>query len=502
MAVLGHVDHGKTTLLDSIRKTSIWETEEGGVTQHISWSVVTKETKDITFIDTPGHEAFSIMREVGGKIADIALLIIASDDGVQPQTKEAIQILKNAGTEIIVVITKMDLPGADPQKIRQQLSENQIFVEGWGGNTPIVEISAKTGKGIDELLEMILLVAELKQLKSDNSGNTLGIVLDNWVDSSRGKCADLIIVRGCLNKGDYISTGGEVERVGILFDNHGKQVDMVNEGYGVRLMSLKNIHETGKLVYISKEQKNIPNVIKYFNDYAYEGCVLTCGIRKDEKKIENIEDLFITNDKKIIEFFVKADTQAVLDAIVSEIKQTSYEFDEIRTMVMSNGVGNIVSRDVELAFSSNIKQIFGFNVKVDNIAQKKAKELGIEIKVYKIIYDIILDIKEVLKSVSKPLEQEEVIGRATVKQVFTLSDNSVIAGCIVIEGKLIKGTKIKVIRAGQEININKIDSLRMLKDKVNSVNQGSECGVGLSDKFEIKEGDEIINIKNIKVNEN
>lgn len=495
VALLGHVDHGKTTLLDAIRKTQVQLGEEGGITQHISWSLVNHKGKDITFIDTPGHKSFSIMREVGGKIADIALLIVAADDGVQQQTVEAIDILKASGCEMIVVITKIDTEGAKPDKVRQQLSEHEILVEGWGGKVPVLEVSAKEGKGIEELLETITLVADLKELKQDDSEYGLGVVLDSWVDESLGKCIDVIVVKGQFNRKDAICTEVGVNTVGLMFNEQKKMQNTVTEGYGVRITGLKDIHETTSLVFCANSEKEIEAAKKYYENYVFRGCEVTCDIDATQKKTETLEDLFGEDTRIKLNLVLKADTQGVLDAVVREIKNLAEENSEICINIIQSGIGAVSLNDVEMAFSSKGSDVLAFNTKVDKLAVHKAKELGVEIKTYTLIYSLLDDLKKMVDTALKPEQSKEKTGVVKIKQVFTLSNKSIVAGGTVTEGKITRGSVCDIVRGGEVIFTTSVKSIRMYKDIVDSVSKGSECGIVFADNLDVQEGDEVVCVK-------
>ncbi|MBN1374154.1 GTP-binding protein [Candidatus Dojkabacteria bacterium] len=500
VGVLGHVDHGKTTLLDALRKTAIWDSEAGGITQHISWSTLNYNNKQITFIDTPGHQAFSIMREIGGKTADVILLIVAADAGVQPQTKEAIEILKAAQTETIVVITKIDLEGANADKVKQQLSEEGILVEGWGGKTPIVEVSAKTGQGLTDLLEMIILIAELKELTTTQSEYGLAVILDAWVDKSMGKCLDAIIIKGSFKKRFFISSPQGTERAGVLFDQSEKLVNEVSEGNGVRIISLSNIHSAGKLLYCAETEKGIVAAKEFFKNTSYQECELTCNQPTEEVVAESLEELFTEETRIPLNLILKADTPAVLDAVRKELDNLQKTTPDVEFKLHRSEVGPITIADVENARASKNSLIVGFNVPVEKLAEKKAKEVDVSIKTYAIIYRMIDDIKERITLLTKPTEQKDILGKANVKQVFILTEGDKVAGSIVTEGKITKGARVEILRKGEVIGESTIQSLRILKEKVDVVNKGFECGIIFKDTLEVLEGDEVVTFRIKKIN--
>ncbi|HOU75779.1 MAG TPA: translation initiation factor IF-2 [Candidatus Dojkabacteria bacterium] len=499
---MGHVDHGKTTILDKLRETSVWSTEVAGITQHISWSLFNYKGKDITFIDTPGHQAFQIMRQIGGKIADIVLLIIAADDGLQPQTVEAINIIKDHNVDFIVVVNKIDLPGANPDRIKQQLSEYEILVEGWGGNVPIVEVSGKTGQGLDTLMETIAVLAEMKELKYSNEDYGVGVVLDSWVSKSLGKCIDLLVIKGTIKRGFSIkgSDKKEIDRIGVIFDNQSKMVKEVGEGYGARIIGLENSPETGSIIVGVENPKDIEKTSTIINELPYKKCQLTCLIDNDEAQgpLESFEQLFTEDNRIVIPLIVKADTQGVLDAIFFEIKKLGKEYPDVNISIIHSGVGPILMRDLDIARTANDIKIIAFNTNTEPQTQKKAKELGLTIKQYDLIYTMIEDLQKYITKTIQPEFVKESLGKATVKQVFVLSDGSIVAGSIVTEGKITKGNDLDIMRGEEVISTTKVDSLRIMKEKVTTVSKGSECGIAITEKVDIKEGDIISAFKVIK----
>lgn len=499
---MGHVDHGKTTILDKLRETAIWSTEVAGITQHISWSLFNYKGKDITFIDTPGHQAFQIMRQIGGKIADIVLLIIAADDGVQPQTVEAINIIKDHNVDFIVVINKIDLPGANPDKVKQQLSEHEILVEGWGGNVPIVEVSGKTGQGLDVLMETITVLAEMKELKCSNENYGVGVVLDSWIDKSLGKCIDLLIIKGVIKRGFSIkgSDKKEINRIGVIFDNQCKMIKEVEEGYGARIIGLENSPETGSIIVGVENPKDIEKTSTIINELPYKKCQLTCLIDNDQsdEPIDSFEQLFTEDNRIVIPLIIKADTQGVLDAIFLEIKKLSKEYPDVNISIIHSGIGPILMRDLEIARTANDVKIIAFNSKPESQAQKKAKELGLTIRQYDLIYTMIDELQKYIVKTIQPEFVKESLGKALVKQVFVLSDGSIVAGSIVTEGKITKGNDLEIMRGEEIISTTKVDSLRIMKERVTTVSKGTECGVAIAEKIDIKEGDIISAFKIVK----
>lgn len=442
------------------------------------------------------------MRQIGGKIADIVLLIIAADDGIQPQTIEAINIIKEHNVDFIVVINKIDLPGANPDKIKQQLSEHEILVEGWGGNVPIVEVSGKTGQGLDTLMETISVLAEMKELKASSENYGVGVVLDSWVDKSLGKCIDLLVVKGSFRRGLTLNSGDtkDTDRVGVMFDSQNKAVKEVSEGYGARVIGLENSPETGSILVGVENPKEIVKASQIINELPYKKCQLTCLVdtSTEEVELESFEQMFVEDNRQVIPLIIKADTQGVLDAIFHEISKLEKEYPDVKISVIHSGVGPILMRDLDIARTAADVKIIAFNTKAEGQAQKKAKELGLTIKQYDLIYTMIDELQKYIIKTIQPEFVKEVVGKATVKQVFVLSDGSIVAGSIVTEGKLTKGNEIEIIRDDESILQTKIDGLRIMKDKVTTVSKGKECGIAIAEKIEIKEGDTISAFKIVK----
>jgi translation initiation factor IF-2 len=490
VGVLGHVDHGKTTLLDALRDTSIQSREAGGITQNISWSILEHEGEEITLIDTPGHQAFSVMREVGGTIADVVLLIVAADEGVQPQTKEAINIVNETGSELIVVITKMDKEGANPDKVKTELAENEVMVEGWGGQVPVVETSATEREGLDDLLEMINLVAEMKELKVMDTDFGLGIILDSWKDKSRGNCIDVIITRGNFKRKYSIESEAGVDRASVVQDSHGQTVDEVQEGYGVRMTALDHKHITGSLIYCAPEENQLKEAKKLFKNIEYVEREITSNISEEEQEVESLEDLFAKDDREVFNLIIKSDTQGSLDALIKEIESVKEKYgEEVNIKILSSGIGDIKINDVEQVLGTDNSLIVGFNVEVNRSAINKAKSLNVEPFTSNVIYDLVEKIDEEVEKLVKPKKAKKILGQAKVKQVFELSNGSIVGGSIVASGKIQKGAKCEVIRNKKIVARSKISSLKIQKKSVDEVPSNTECGIGLQDKVDLKDGD-------------
>jgi len=500
VGLLGHVDHGKTTLLDAIRNTAIQSSEAGGITQHISWSSISWKGKDISFIDTPGHQSFTIMREVGGKIADIVLLVVSADAGVQPQTKEAIEIIKEAKTDLIVVVTKIDTLGANVEKVKKELSENDVLVEGWGGEVPIVEVSATEKTGIDELMDMIILVSEMKELKYHDCKYGLGVILDTWVDRSKGKCSDVMILNGKLSKRQFIKSKVGIDRASVLLDGNGNQVTEVLEGYGVRIICMKHQHLTGSIIYISDNEKTLDLAEQAYKDYGYKGCEVTCVLKEEEREIETIDDLFAELvEMTVLNYVVKTDTQGVLDAILREIQKLTDDRDDVKICIVGAGVGNVGISDLDVARVTEGTKVLAFNVHSGPTVTKKAKELNVEIVKFEIIYKLLEEIINEIDEVTQEVETMKETGRAKVKQIFALSNGSVVAGSQVTSGTIKSSCKVKIMRDGEKVIDSNVTTIRVFKDKVNSVKKGQECGIVLEgNEIDIKEGDEIVSYIMVK----
>ncbi len=482
VVVMGHVDHGKTSLLDTIRHTSVTETEAGGITQHIGAYRVNINGRDITFLDTPGHAAFTSMRARGAKATDIAILVVAADDGIMPQTVEAINHAKAAEVQIVVAINKMDKPDASPEKIMQQLTEYELVPEEWGGDTIVVPVSAVTGMNIDKLLESVLLVADMKELRANPNRAAKGIVIEARLDKGRGPIATLLVQNGTLKTGDAVVAGSAVGRVRVMNDDKGAKVETAGPSVPVEITGLDEAPQAGDIFNTVSDERLARELVEQRKQEA-----------KDEqfKSVEKVtlENLFSSlkaGELKDLNIIIKADVQGSAEAVKQSLEKLSNE--EVRVKILHVGVGSIKESDVMLASASNAI-VIGFNVRPDPIAEQNAEKDGVELRMYRIIYDCIEEIEAAIKGMLKPKLREVMLGRIEVRQVVKISSIGNVAGCHVLSGKVTRNAKIRVVRDGIVVTEDEIDSLRRFKDDVKEVQQGFDCGIGLKKFNDIKEGD-------------
>jgi len=482
VTVMGHVDHGKTSLLDAIRHSRVVETEAGGITQHIGAYTVDINDKKIVFLDTPGHEAFTAMRARGAQVTDIAVLVVAADDGVMPQTIEAINHAKAANVPIIVAINKIDKSGVNPDRVKQELTEYGLIPEDWGGDTICVPVSAKTKQGIDTLLEMILLVAEMQELKANPNRPAKGTIIEAKLDKGRGPVATVIVQKGTLKVGDSIIAGTAYGKVRALIDDKGKKVKSAGPSMPVEILGLSEVPNAGDILYVVSDEKTARQISE---------------IRKEKEKQKyfassskiTLQDLYsqIKEGKvKELNIIVKADVQGSVEALKQALEKLSN--DEVRVRVIHGGVGAITETDVTLASASNAI-IIGFNVRPNSMAMQLAEREKVEIKTYRIIYEAIDDIQAAMKGMLEPEYKEVITARLVVRQTFKVSSIGTIAGCYVEDGKVNRNNNIRVIRNGVVIYEGKIASLKRFKDDVREVAAGYECGLTIEKFNDIKEGD-------------
>ncbi len=482
VVVMGHVDHGKTSLLDAIRHTAVTETEAGGITQHIGAYRVDVDGQKITFLDTPGHAAFTAMRARGAQATDIAVLVVAADDGIMPQTIEAINHAKAANVSIIVAINKMDKPGASTEKIMQQLTEYELIPEEWGGDTICVPVSAKTHQNIDKLLEAILLVAEIKELKANPNRPGKGVVIEARLDKGRGPVATLLVQNGTLKTGDTIVAGMSVGRVRVMTNDRGQRVQEAGPSVPVEITGLVDVPQAGDTFDAVSDEKLARELVEQRKREAKE---------EEFKQFHKVtlDNLFASINEgeiKELDIIVKADVQGSVEAVRQSLEKLSN--DEVHVKVIHGGVGAISESDVMLANASNAI-IVGFNVRPDPVAQQLAERDGIDMRMYRVIYDCIEEIEAAIKGMLAPKYREVQLGRAEVRNVFKLSSAGMIAGSYVLEGKVTRNAQIRVVRDGVVIAEDAIASLKRFKDDVKEVAQGYECGIGLEKFNDIKEGD-------------
>ncbi|SNX55474.1 translation initiation factor IF-2 [Thermoanaerobacterium sp. RBIITD] len=482
VTVMGHVDHGKTSLLDAIRKTKVTQHEAGGITQHIGASVVEINGKKIVFLDTPGHEAFTAMRARGASVTDIAVLVVAADDGVMPQTIEAINHAKAANVPIIVAINKIDKPNANPDRVKQELAEQGLVPEDWGGNTICVNVSAQKKIGLDDLLEMILLEAEMLELKANPNRSARGTIIEAQLDKSRGPVATVLVQKGTLKTGDIIIAGTAYGKVRAMFDDKGRKIKKAAPSIPVEVLGLSDVPEAGDILVVLDDEKKARSISEKRKEKQREEEI------KQKQKI-SLDELFNQikeGNVKELNLILKADVQGSVEALKKSIEQLSNE--EVRIKVIHGAVGAITETDVMFASASNAI-IIGFNVRPDGNAKSLAEKEKVDIRLYRIIYDAIDDLKAAMKGMLEPEFKEKELGKAEVRAIFRVPGVGNVAGCYVTEGKITRNADIRVVRDGIVIFEGKISSLKRFKDDVKEVQEGFECGIGIERFNDIKEGD-------------
>lgn len=486
VAIMGHVDHGKTTLLDTIRKDKVASGEAGGITQHIgAYSVKVDGDKTITFLDTPGHAAFGAMRQRGAHATDIVVLVVAADDGVMPQTKESIRFCENAGVPIIIAVNKMDKPGVNPDKVKQELTEFNLLPEDWGGTTQYVHVSALKSMGIDELLEAILLQAEILDLRADAKGPVEGVVIESKIEQGRGPMATILVQSGTLNKGDYLVVGETFGRARSLNDHLGVQLVSAGPSTPVQILGLEDAPAPGDRINIVKSEREAKKIAE---NRLNERKLLQAA---PEKKKVSLEDFFSNaakegEEQKLLNLIIRSDVQGSYEAIKSAVE--SLGNSEVAVKVVAGGVGPITDSDVNMAATAN-GFLIGFNMRPVTSARKLAEDKGVDIKNYSIIYELINDVKLALEGLLDPEFVEEFIGRAEVREVFNIPKAGVIAGSYVIDGKIAQGCGIRLLRNGKIMHDGKLSSLKRFKDDVKEVKNGYECGISLEGFTNINAGD-------------
>ena len=484
VTIMGHVDHGKTSLLDAIRHAKVTASEAGGITQHIGAYTVSLNGEKITFLDTPGHEAFTAMRARGAQVTDIVILVVAADDGIMPQTKEAINHCKAANVPMIVAINKIDRPGANIDRVKQELTEHGLVSEDWGGDTICVPVSAKTGENLESLLEMVLLTAEMQELTADPNRKAKGTVIEAKLDKGRGAVASLLIQNGTLNVGDSILVGSTYGRIRAMFDDRGKKIKSAGPSIPVEILGLSEVPAAGDRFIVCKDEKTARNMAELRKQ----------KIKADSHQASNrvsLEDLYsqIQEGKvKELAIVVKADVQGSVEAIRQSLEKLST--DDVKVRVIHGAVGAITETDVTLAAASNAL-VIGFNVRPDGNATVQAEKENIEIKTYRIIYDAIEDVKSAMIGMLEPEYKEVVNGKAEVRMTYKISNVGTIAGCYVTDGKIVRNSEIRVIRDGIVIFESTLASLKRFKDDAKEVAKGYECGLSVEKFNDLKEGDVI-----------
>ena len=485
VCVMGHVDHGKTSLLDAIRNTNVTRGEAGGITQHIGAYVVNIKGQKITFLDTPGHEAFTAMRMRGANATDIAVLVVAADDGVMPQTVEAISHAKAAGVEIIVAINKIDKPSANVERVKQELSEYELIPEDWGGSTIFVPVSAHTGEGIESLLEMILLTAEVSELKANPNREARGLVIEAQLDKGKGPVATILVQKGTLHVGDFIAAGACNGKVRAMMDDKGRRVKEAGPSTPVEILGLGDVPNAGEILMSFESDKEAKN---FAGAFVTENKSRLLEETKGKLSLDNLFDQIQASDLKELPIIVKADVQGSVEAVKQSLTKLSNE--EVIVKVIHGGVGAINESDVSLAATSNAI-IIGFNVRPDTTAKQLAEQEGVDLRLYKVIYQAIEDVEAAMKGMLDPVFEEKVIGHAEVRQLFKASGVGTIAGSYVLDGTFQRNCKVRITRGEDQIFEGELASLKRFKDDVKEVRAGYECGLVFNDFNDVKEEDKV-----------
>ncbi len=482
VVVMGHVDHGKTSLLDRIRSSSVVSGEAGGITQAIGAYTVKLKGRQITFLDTPGHEAFTTMRARGAQVTDIAILVVAADDGVMPQTIEAINHAKAANTEIIVAINKIDKPGANPDKVKQELSNYELIPEEWGGSTIMVPVSAKQGTGVDDLLEMVLLTADVLELKADPKRQAKGTVIEAKLDKSRGPVATVLVQRGTLKQGDSVVCGAMIGNVRAMYDDKGSAIKKAGPSIPVEILGLPDVPDAGEILYAVTDDKVARQLVEKRKIKLREQ-----QLHKSSKMtLENLAASLAAGDVKDLNLIIKADIQGSVEAVIQSLVKLSN--DEVHVKIVHSGVGAINESDIVLADVSNAI-IIGFNVRPNASIIDKAKEANVDIKLYDIIYKAIEDIEAAMKGMLAPTYEEVVLGHVEIRELFKVSGVGTIGGCYVLDGKIVRNCGVRVVRDDIVVYAGQLASLQRMKDAVKEVNAGYECGLSIENFNDIKIGD-------------
>ena len=484
ITIMGHVDHGKTSLLDYIRATKVADGEAGGITQHIGAYHVEAEKGMMTFLDTPGHAAFTAMRARGAQVTDIVVLIVAADDGVMPQTREAINHARAAGVPLIVAVNKIDKENADPERVKNELAQEDIIPEDWGGDNMFVHISAKSGEGIDQLLDAILLQAEVLELRATAEGPASGIVVEASLDKGRGSMATVLVQKGRLSQGDILLSGKEYGRVRAMFDENGREIAQAGPSLPVVILGLSGTPDAGDNMLVVPDERKAREVASHRRNKQREQELAA----HKAAKLENIFARMQDSEAMMLNILVKADVHGSAEALKDALQKLSTE--EVKISVIASGVGGINESDAHLAVASNA-HVIGFNVRADAAARRVASEEGVDIRYYSIIYEAIDDVKLAIGGLLGPEIREEIIGLALVKDIFRSSKFGTVAGCIVSEGVIRRTNPVRVLRDNIVIHEGELDSLRRVKDDVNEVQSGTECGIGVQDYTDIQVGDHI-----------
>ena len=481
VAILGHVDHGKTSLLDTIRRTQVADKEVGGITQHIGAYQVEYQGNPITFLDTPGHEAFTSIRARGAKVTDIAVLVVAADDGLMPQTLEAINHAKAAEVPLVVAINKMDLPGADPERVKRQLSERELLVEDWGGDTISVDVSARTGDGINDLLENLLVVAEVAQLQANWDKPGRGAVIEAKLDRKRGPTATVLVQDGVVNVGDYIVAGKAWGRIKAIIDDHGRPAKTITPGSPGEVLGFNPIPEAGDQFTVVANERAARAVIGERDRYqsTQQGQARALTLDQVVKQID-------AGDVKELNLVLKADAQGSVEAVQQSLEDMTEEDAKVR--ILHSACGNVTESDVMLASASGAI-VIGFNIGTETSAERLAERMGLEVRHYNIIYQLIEDVDRALRGMLDPVFTDVIVGKAEIRELFPARRGVQIAGCRILEGRIARGATVRLLRDGQEIHETTIASMRHFRDEVNEMTAGTECGITLQGYNEMQEGD-------------
>ncbi|MFM2319569.1 MAG: translation initiation factor, partial [Pseudomonadota bacterium] len=492
VTIMGHVDHGKTSLLDYIRKTRVASGEAGGITQHIGAYHVDTSRGTVTFLDTPGHAAFTKMRARGAQVTDIVVLIVAADDGVMPQTKEAIQHAKEANVPMVVAINKIDKPQADVDRVLNDLSQVGVLTEEWGGDVPVVRVSAKTGVGIDELLETILLVAEVQELTAPVDVPAKGTVIEASIERGRGAVATVLIREGTLRKGDILLCGTQYGRVRALFDENGRSVKEAGPSIPVAVVGLSSAPEAGDEAFVVSDERKAREIAELRQEKLRDSRFAA----QNSAKLDNMFSQMQTGARAQINLLVKADVQGSVEAIRSELLKLST--DEVEVRIISSGIGGLNESDMDLAAASKAI-VVAFNVRADAGARRLAQDNDVEIRYYSIIYDVINDVRAAMSGMLSPETREVFLGLAEVRNVFRASGFGQVAGCLVVEGVVRRGNPIRVLRDNVVIYEGELESLRRHRDDVKEVQVGTECGIAVKDYNDVRVGDQIEVFEHVQV---
>ena len=484
VTVMGHVDHGKTSLLDYIRSSRVASGESGGITQHIGAYHVDTDNGMVTFLDTPGHAAFTAMRARGASVTDIVILVVAADDGVMPQTEEAVQHAKAAGVPLVVAVNKIDKEQADPDRVKNELAALDVIPEEWGGENQFVSVSAKTGQGIDELLDAVLLQSEILELEAVPNAPGQGVVVESRLDKGRGPVATVLVQNGTLRKGDIVLAGLHYGRVRAMLDENGKPIEAAGPAIPVEIQGLDGTPNAGdEFTMVSNEKK--AREVALFRQGKYRDVKLA---RQQKSKLENLFANMQAGDVKQFNIVLKTDVRGSLEALTHALEDLST--DEVKVNIVSGGVGGIAETDANLAVTADALMV-GFNVRADAQARQVLEREGIELRYYSVIYDIIDDVKQAMGGLLSPEYREEIVGVAEVRDVFKAPKIGAVAGCMVIEGTMFRNKRIRVLRENVVIYEGELESLRRFKDSVNEVRQGMECGIGVKNYNDVKVGDQI-----------